>query len=69
MRFKISQTLQTNYLGLRFHTDAPLCRREAAPGVGAAQCKTKANNQSGLSFSKEADSWVGPFVMAMVMAK
>ena len=46
-----------------------ICGREAAPGVGAAQCKTKANNQSGLSFSKEADSWVGPFVMAMVMAK
>jgi short subunit dehydrogenase-like uncharacterized protein len=42
--------------------------REAAPGTARSSCSTKANNQSWCGYSKEGKAWVGPFVMAMVMA-
>lgn len=42
--------------------------REAAPGIGKSSCSTKANNQSCCGWSNEGKAWVGPFVMAMVMA-
>jgi short subunit dehydrogenase-like uncharacterized protein len=42
--------------------------REAAPGSGRSGCATKANNQSCCGYSDEGKAWVGPFVMAMVMA-
>eukprot|EP01043_Picozoa_sp_COSAG02_P014185 COSAG02_NODE_580_length_20059_cov_3.703908_7_plen_231_part_00 len=42
--------------------------RESAPGQAKSSCATKANNQSCCGYSQEGKAWVGPFVMAMVMA-
>lgn len=42
--------------------------REKSPGSGASDCKTKADLQAFIGYSKLAGSWVGPFVMASVMA-
>jgi|EP01049_Picozoa_sp_SAG25_P005685 short subunit dehydrogenase-like uncharacterized protein len=42
--------------------------KAAPPYSGASDCRTRAANQSFLGYSQEAGCWVGPFVMAMVMA-
>jgi len=42
--------------------------RESAPGQAKSSCTTRVNNQSCCGYSQEGKAWVGPFVMAMVMA-